>query len=65
MAEQPSIVFSAVFAVIIYFSYKIIRWAVRELNKPPAEIDLDINYMDDEPDGSNYVTMPDGERRLD
>lgn len=22
-------------------------------------------YVDDEPDGSNYVTLPDGERRLD
>jgi hypothetical protein len=22
-------------------------------------------YVDDESDGSNYVTMPDGERRLD
>lgn len=31
----------------------------------PEEEKLPHKYVDDEPDGSNYVIMPDGERRLD
>ena len=30
-----------------------------------GEPNPDYVYKDDEPDGSNYVTLPDGDRRLD
>jgi hypothetical protein len=51
----------AVFTYIGYLIFKIIRYW---LNKEPAPV-TGAYYTDDEPDGSNYVTMPDGERRLD
>jgi hypothetical protein len=31
----------------------------------PQEENIQHRYVDDEPDGSNYVTLPNGERRLD
>lgn len=65
MVEYPSIVISAVMAVIIYLSYKILKWVIVQYNKPTPKPTYNGTYMDDEPDGSNYVTMPNGDRRLD
>lgn len=65
MVEYPDIVLDAVLVGILYFGWKIIYWGLKLMYSKPNEINYKSNYTDDEPDGSNYVTMPDGERRLD
>lgn len=60
MALSTAIIFS----ILTYIGYLIIKSIQYWLNKEPPEI-TGAHYEDDEPDGYNYVTLPDGERRLD
>ena len=54
--------FTIIFWVGVYFAYKIIQGALFVMKGEPNP---NYVYKDDEPDGSNYVTLPDGDRRLD
>lgn len=53
-----------VFAILTYVGYLIVKFIQYWLNKEPPKI-TGAYYQDEEPDGYNYVTLPDGERRLD
>jgi len=65
MVELPDILINAMLVATVYFGWKIIVGGIRKFYSKPNEIKIGYEYTDDEPDGSNYVTMPDGERRLD
>jgi len=53
-----------IFISTIYACYKIIVATIFIMgdNSTPEEVS---GFTNDEPDGSNYVTLPSGERRLD
>jgi hypothetical protein len=52
------------FGFVIYFCFISIKFIIYLLSlEPPTPGPYE--YEDDEPDGSNYVTLPNGDRRLD
>ena len=65
MVEYPDIVLNLILAIILYLGWTVIYKTIKHIYSKPNEVRLDEEYSDDEPDGSNYVTMPNGDRRLD
>lgn len=55
------------FGIIVVAAYICILffYGAKDYADKLQQQDEKFEYRDDEPDGSNYVTMPDGERRLD
>lgn len=66
MVEYPDIALNAALVVSLYLGWKIISSIVKFIYKDePHQADIGYKYVDDEPDGTTYVTMPNGDRRLD
>lgn len=55
------------FGIIVVAAYICILffYGAKDYADKLQQQDEKFEYRDDEPDGSNYVTMPDGERRLE
>ena len=57
--------FSVALLISIWYVCLLFTRGLSDMADSMVEKKTEHKYVDDEPDGSNYVTMPNGDRRLD